>query len=221
MRRLTRGFIERRRNASEPTPRSVFLTRGLRVSRRGLQQCLRVCRRRPGPPSWSVGNEPQSFASGCIATQMMVYGRSRKCKRSGRNYAPQRRPKGTEKSLCRQGDTCRVAPTLLTCPTGFAVCARPHSRSRMPGRLRCMTSQAPCPELPVCNNFAALTVGLGRVLGRLATRPQTVGRGQFRQGNATSQMAFHAIEREEKPVVQARMRRLRCKRCDRLTYSVC
>ena len=64
----------------------------------------------------------QLFASGRISIRLMVYGRSHGCNRSSKIRTPQRRASGTEKSLCRQGATQRVAPGLLTCPIGFAAC---------------------------------------------------------------------------------------------------
>jgi hypothetical protein len=84
-----------------------------------------MCRRGRCLPSWSVGDSVQLFASGRIMMQLVVYGRLRDCSRSRKIRAPQRRAIGTEKSLCRQGATQGVAPTLLSCPTGFAVCTCP------------------------------------------------------------------------------------------------
>lgn len=84
-----------------------------------------MCRRGRCLPSWSVGDAVQLFASGRIMMQLVVYGRLRDCSRSRKIRAPQRRAIGTEKSLCRQGATQGVAPTLLSCPNGFAVCAFP------------------------------------------------------------------------------------------------
>lgn len=87
-----------------------------------LRQCLPVCLRRPCLPSSSVGEEAQPCASGYITIQMMVYGCSRSHISLSKIRTPHRRAMGTEKPLCRQGDTQGVAPTLLSCPIGFAVC---------------------------------------------------------------------------------------------------
>lgn len=80
-----------------------------------------MCRRGRCLPSWSVGEAVQLLAIGRIMMQLVVYGRLHGCSRSRKICTPQRRATGTEKSSCRQGATEGVAPTLLSCPTGFAV----------------------------------------------------------------------------------------------------
>jgi hypothetical protein len=104
-----------------------------------------MCRRGRCLPSWSVGEAAQPCAIGCSEIQLVVYGRSRRCDRFRKIRTPQRRATGTGKSLCRQGDTQRVAPTLLTCPTGYAACClhrfalrcSTHPATVRPHRHRC------------------------------------------------------------------------------------
>ena len=143
-----------------------------------------MCRRGRCLPSWSVGKTVQPCASGCSAIQLMVCGHSRRNNRSRQICTPQRHATGTEKSLCRQGATQGVAPTLLSCPPGFAVCTCPNSTCRRPVRPTCLNPRSPGRGPESCSRVAGIAFRQGHAFRRAAERSQALDRREFRQGKS-------------------------------------
>lgn len=123
---------------------------------------------------------------GAVHRRPHTYNRSRKTR------TPQRRASGTEKPLCRQGDTQGVAPGLLTCPHGFAVCRCPDSACKMPCSPTFLISGPPGSGVQSRADVAAIVLSLGRGLGALRCGPRALTGANPGKENTMVQMAVDA-----------------------------
>lgn len=124
-----------------------------------------------------------------------VHRRPHTCKRSRKIRTPQKRASGTEKPLCRQGDTQGVAPGLFTCPTGFAVCRCPDSTRKMPCRLTFLSPGPAGSGVQSCADVAAVVLSQGHGLGALGCGPRAVTGGFCGKENSVAKERSSAAGR--------------------------